>query len=108
MIQSKKSWTKIINSYQRSGLAKAEFYKKQNLRPNQFYYWCNKLRPDLKSELDSIKAKEALFLPIKTTKKESSFSITINSRLKIEFESLPEPLWIAKLLNSVGELNDQH
>jgi len=109
MINSKKSWQKIINSYQQSGLTKADFCKKQNLRPNQFYYWCNKFRPDLKSQQHVANAKNESFLPIKTSSiKEKSFSIKINDGVEIRFDTIPEPIWIAKLLNSVGELNDQH
>ena len=109
MINSTKSWLKIIHSYENSNLGKAEFCKKQNLRPNQFYYWCNKLRPDLKSEQHVATAKGEVFLPIKTSSKtEGSFSIKINNGIEIKFDSPPEPHWIARLLSSVGELNDQH
>ena len=106
--RSPSSWEKIIKHYEQSNLGKAEFCNKQNLRPSLFYYWCSKLRPDLKSKINVSRAKESLFLPIKTTKKEKSFSISLRNGIEIKFDSLSDPLWIAKLLKSVGELNDQH
>jgi hypothetical protein len=106
--KSSTSWEKIIRVYEQSNLGKAEFCHKQKISAGQFYYWCNKLRPDLKSEIHATREKESSFLPIKTIKKEETFTIKINNGFEIKFDSLPEATWIAKLLNSVEKLNDQH
>ena len=107
--KSPASWEKIIKVYEQSNLGKAEFCYKQKISAGQFYYWCNKLRPDLKSEQHVTVGKGESFLPVKTSKKyEESFSIKINNGIEIKFASFPEPLWIAQVLSSVGEANDQH
>ena len=108
--KSPSSWEKIIQAFEQSNLGKAEFCNKQKLSVSQFYYWCNKLRPDLKSEVHIARAnvRESSFLPIKTTTKNETFSIKVNNGIEIKFDSTPEPIWIAKLINSVGEQNDQH
>lgn len=107
--KSPASWEKIIKIYEQSNLGKAEFCYKQKISAGQFYYWCNKLRPDLKSEQHVTVGKGESFLPIRTSeKKEKQFSIKINNGIEIKFDSPPEPLWIAQLLNSVERLNDKH
>ena len=111
MLKSTKSpgsWKKIIKIYEQSNLEKSDFCKKHKLAASQFYYWCNKLRPDLKSQMHVSRSKESAFLPIKTTQKEKSFSIILSNGLKVKFDFLPEPSWIANLISSVGELHDQH
>lgn len=100
-----KSWTSIINSYEQSQLSKSKFCKQNKLRPSQFYYWCNKIRPDLKSELHSQRASKDSFIPIKSS--DAKFCVYLDG-IKLEFEKIPEVIWLAKLFKSVGELNDQH
>lgn len=108
--QSVKSWEKIILKYEESNLCKSDFCKELKISTEQFYYWCNKLRPDLKSEKHLLSAlpKKSDFLPIKTTIKNEGFSIKINSNMVIKFDELPEPNWMANLINSIGKQYDQY
>lgn len=103
-LKSKKSWLKIIESYEQSNLGKAEFCKENKLRVNQFYYWCNKLRPDLKSELHQIRMKGSSFIPIKQP--ESNFKFNLNG-VELSFAECPNPSWFAQLLKSMDS-HGQH
>ena len=106
--KSAKSWERIISAYDKSNLGKSDFCNENNLKPSIFYYWCNKLRPDLKSPEYTARSSSNPFLPVKTSSKNESFNITLENGLAIKFSSLPEPSWIAKLITSVENLNDQH
>ena len=85
MFNSEKSWQKIINSYEQSSLSKSDFCKENKIQVNQFYYWCNKLRPDLKSELHVKNSSTSCgsFIPIKQNNK--GFTVQING-IRLEFD----------------------
>ena len=104
MIKTEKSpqfWRKIIEGYESSGLSKADYCKSQKISKNKFYYWCAKLRPDLKSPKHTHQVSESSFIPIKSTRSEV-FTIILSSGLELKFDKLPDPNWIANLINSVA------
>ena len=105
-LKSLKSWEKIIFAFEKSNLGKSKFCKMNNLNLNHFYYWCNKLRPDLKSKAHISRPNYSLFLPAKTKNNDNSFCITLKKGQNVRFSSLPEPLWMAKFVKSFGNLND--
>jgi hypothetical protein len=106
-IKSTGSWTKVIKAYQKSGLSKSKYCSQNNIKVSQFFYWCNKLYPDLKSIEHSARAKKNDFLPVLSAVK-PSLAIELSNGLKVKFESIPEPIWLSKLLSSIGQINDQY
>jgi len=106
MDKSPAFWQKIIGVYEKSNLSKTEFCKEYNLPISRFYYWCGKLRPNLKSENHVNVSRKSSFLPIKTTSIEKSFCLTLSGGMEVHFDPLPEPTWLAKLIKSLGELHD--
>ena len=112
MFKSKKSsdsWRKIIQTYEQSNLSKSKFCFENKLQVTQFYYWCNKLRPDLKGDVNIDESKHLAFLPVKTSiEKNKSFSVNLKNGLKISFDSTPEASWVANLINSIDNFHDQY
>jgi hypothetical protein len=106
--KSSEFWKRMINVYSESNLSKANFCNENKLHKEQFYYWCNKLRPDLKTLPNTNKSNSSLFLPVKTSQKEKIFSIILTNGMKISFDSLPDPSWIASLIISVDNLYVKH
>jgi len=106
--RSSKSWNKIIDSYESSGMSKTKFCQSKNIPRPQFLYWCNKLRPNLKSQTHVKRAYSVSgtpFLPvIRTT--QAHFSITLGNGVKVSFDSAPEPKWLAELISSFGSSHD--
>ena len=106
-INAAKTWKKIIGLFEKGNLNKVQFCKKNGINLNHFYYWCNKLRPDLKSPIHADKSKNS-FIPITTNTKNESFTITLGDGPTINFSSMPEPSWIASLVLALGCLNDKY
>ena len=103
---NQKSWEKIIKAFANSNLSKRDFCNSKDIPKNKFYYWCNKIRPDLKSELHNTRGADSPFLPVKTKKIEKPLSVTINSKINLSFESLPDPAWLASLIINSGTIDD--
>lgn len=101
-------WKKIIKTYAESNLSKSDFCNENKIHKGQFYYWCTKLRPDLKTKPGISKLNSSLFLPVKTNNKEKFFSLTLSNGIKISFDSLPDPSWIANLIISVDNMHVKH
>ncbi len=106
--KSPEFWKKIIKTFAESNLSKADFCNENKLHKGQFYYWCTKLRPDLKAKPGITKSDNTLFLPIKTSQKEKMFSLILPNGMKISFDSLPDPSWIANLIISVDNMHVKH
>ena len=101
--RSPEKWLEIFKVYEKSNLGKAEFCKINDLSTPKFYYWCKKLRPDLKSEQHVERSSKTDFISIKATKANEVFSILIKDHMKIKFDSIPEPIWIAKLFTCIND-----
>lgn len=103
-------WKKVAEKYEHANLSKAEFCKQNKLPLKAFYYWCNKLRPDLKlqNNIAIDVDKNSLFLPVKKENCRKNIDIIFNGSTKLSFNSLPEPAWIANLLKSMDIQNVQH
>lgn len=106
--KSSKFWNKVIEGYESSGLSKAEYCKNQKLPANKFYYWCIKLRPDLKSSPLGNQSSKSEFIPFKATKVESPFTIIFNSGPELKFNSLPDPVWIANLISFAANVDAEY
>ncbi len=106
-LRPKEHWGRLVNLYAQSGLSKADFCRQQKISVVRFYYWCNLLRPELKSipqESTSIKDKsnEDLFLPIKTPLKTSNVRIKLQNGIELEFLSTPDSTWMATFICNLG------
>ncbi len=106
--KSSEFWKKMIKTYAESNLSKSDFCNENKIHKGQFYYWCTKLRPDLKAKSGMSKPNHSLFLPVKTSQKEKIFSLTLTNGSKISFDSLPDPSWIANLIISVDNMHVKH
>ena len=108
--KSPEFWKKIVKTYAESNLSKSDFCYENKIHKGQFYYWCTKLRPDLKAKPGpaTINSNDSLFLPVKTIQKEKIFSLTLPNGMKISFDSLPDPSWIANLIISVDNMHVKH
>ena len=100
-------WKRLIETYSKSGLSKIEFCRRQQINVEKFYYWCNKLRPDLNmanSQSTSSANKESaehLFLPIKRSEP-SNIKIKLQNGVELEFVSAPDSTWMANLIKDLG------
>lgn len=100
--QKQQFWINHIKNHQQSNLTQAEYCKQHNINNKSFSSQKSQLSKNI------INQTESLFLPLQTAKKNNSFSIKINNGMEIKFDSIPEPIWIAKLLNSIDESHDQY
>lgn len=108
--KSPSSWSKIVDDYSSSGLGKAEYCKLNKLNVNQFYYWCAKLRPDLKSLQFSSNTSSSDFVAVKTpvATKQVSFSIKLSTGLEINFDTLPDTTWMANFITTLVSAHEKH
>lgn len=102
--KSSDSWTKTILAYENSNLTKAEFCNKNNIPTNKFYYWCNKLRPDLKYDINIETSESSSFLPIKSSNfiENQEISIYFNNGTRVKFDKIPSSKWVADLISSMS------
>ena len=108
--KSPSSWSKIVNDYESSGLGKAEFCKLNKVNVNQFYYWCAKLRPDLKTLQFSNSNSKSDFISIKEpiVSAPASFSMKLSSGLELHFDNLPDTTWVANLISTLASSHEKH
>ena len=104
-LRSKQNWDKLVELYQKSGLSKADFFRSQKITEGQYYYYAkfhrNKIQAqDLSTTLPMVQ--KSNFIPMVSQKE---FKITINNSIGLTFDSLPEPIWIANLIKSIGNFN---
>jgi len=105
--RSREQWERIINLYAQSGQTKADFCRQQKISVLRFYYWCNLLRPDVKSffqESNTVLKKhdEDFFIPIKTPPTTSNVRIKLQNGIELEFLSMPDSTWMATFICNLG------
>lgn len=104
-LRSKQQWDKFVELYQKSGLSKADYLRSQKITDGQYYYYAKFHRNKIQAA-DSVTSMPVVqkqnFIPM-ISKKE--FKIKINDSIGLTFDSLPEPVWMANLIKSIGDLH---
>ena len=102
-LRSKQNWGKLIELYQKSGLTKAEFLRSQKITEGQYYYYAKFHRNKIQESTNSLPViHKTNFIPMVSQKE---FKIKINNSILLTFDSLPEPIWMANLIKSVGDFH---
>jgi hypothetical protein len=98
-LKLRSNWQQLMDRYRRSGLTKAEFCKSQKIPAHSFFYY-QKFHRSSQSQLPQKTSQ--LFIPL-VEKKE--FTLRINNAISLSFEEVPDALWMASFVKSLGELH---
>lgn len=96
-LKVKQNWQHFFELYLKSGLTKANFCRTQKMAPSRFFYYA-KLHRQSQSPKES--SPSNLFLPLVGKK---DFTIKINNKVELSFESIPDALWMANFVKSLGD-----
>lgn len=96
-LKVKQNWQHFYDLYLKSGLTKADFCRSQKIAQSKFFYFAKLHREPSSSKQSS---SSNLFLPVVSKK---DFVIKINNKVELSFESLPDALWMANFIRSLGE-----
>ncbi len=96
-LRLKSHWQQLMDQYRKSGLTKAEFCRSQKIQSHTFYYY-QKLHQSPPAQTPS-KASQ-LFVPVV---EKCNFAIRINDTLNLSFETIPDAVWMANFVRSLGE-----
>lgn len=104
-LRSKQTWDNFIERYQKSGLTRADFLRSQKITESQYYYYAkfhrNKVQPQESTNTLPV-VQKSNFIPMVSQKE---FRITINNSIGLTFDSIPEAIWLANLIKSIGNFN---
>lgn len=90
-------WLNHIEAANESGLSLVEYARTNNLKAQHLYQW----RSALKNESISV-ATETQFTRVVTTTPAASNQLTLRTaNVALEFDTLPDALWLAAVLSSV-------
>jgi len=96
-LKVKQNWQKFFDLYLKSGLTKADFCRSQKIAQSKFFYFAKLHRESSASKPSS---PSNLFLPVVSKK---DFTIKINNKVELSFESLPDAIWMASFIKSLGD-----
>ena len=105
-INSNKSrkWKSLVNSFKRSSLSKAKFCEKNSISKSRLNYWILKFKIE---EEEGSSTSQGSFVSLNKVPEDSNIKITLNDSLVIEFDNLPDPIWMKDLLTNMAS-NAQH
>lgn len=96
-LKVKQKWLHFYDLYLKSGMTKTDFCRSQKMPCSRFFYFA-------KLHRDSVATKtisgSALFMPV-TGKKD--FTIKINNKVELSFDSIPDAHWMASFVKSLGD-----
>lgn len=104
-LRLKQNWDNFIERYEKSGLSRADFLRSQKITEGQYYYYAKFHRNKIQAQESSTTlpvVQKSNFIPMVSQKE---FKITISNSIGLTFDSLPEPIWIANLIKSIGNFN---
>ena len=96
-LKVKQNWLHFYDLYLKSGLTKADFCRSQKIAQSKFFYLA-KLHRDSSTPKQS--SPSNLFMPVVSKK---DFTIKINNKVELAFESIPDALWMANFIRSLGD-----
>ncbi len=93
-LKIKQNWQRLFDQYQKSGMTKADFCRSQGIAQSRFFYYAKYHRESPLAD------KSNLFVPLAAQK---NFTIKINNSVCLSFEAVPDALWMANFVKSLGE-----
>ena len=97
--KAQKFWKHHIEKFQSSGLTQVQYCKKNGLNKSSFSAQkCELKRSGLLQKKSSRELTN--FIGVKGPK---SFSITLNSGVSLQFDSIPDALWLRKFLGNTHD-----
>jgi hypothetical protein len=96
-LKVKQNWQHFYDLYLKSGLTKVDFCRSQKLTQSRFFYFAKLHRDPSPSKQSS---SSNLFLPLVSKK---DFTIKINNKVELSFESIPDARWMANFVKSLGD-----
>lgn len=96
-LKVKQNWQHFYDLYLKSGLTKTDFCRSQKMAQSKFFYFAKLHR---ESSPPKPSSSTNLFLPVVSKK---DFTIKINNKVELSFESLPDALWMANFVKSLGD-----
>ena len=86
-------WQKLIREQERSGKSAGQWCKERGMRPNQFYYWRQRVRgvelPD-----------EGRFIPVGTA--EGRVELEVGEKIRVKISSNFDEIALKRLLGVLG------
>lgn len=104
-LRLKQNWDNFIERYEKSGLTRADFLRSQKITEGQYYYYAKFHRNKIQAQESATTlpvVQKSNFIPMVSQKE---FKITINNSIGLTFDSIPEAVWIANLIKSIGNFN---
>lgn len=96
-LKVKQNWQNFFDLYLKSGQSKTDFCRSQKMTQSKFFYFAKLHRDSVPSKQSS---SSNLFLPVVSKK---DFTIKINNKVELSFESLPDAHWMANFVKSLGD-----
>ena len=96
-LKLKSNWQQLMDQYRKSGLSKIEFCRSQKIPTHTFFYY-QKIHRSSESQIP--KKNVQLFIPLIEKK---DFNIRINNTISLSFETVPDAVWMASFVKSLGD-----
>lgn len=106
-LERREFWQKHVRLWRASGMTQADYCRTHGLKNHRLTYY--KLQDDKHSSATApshgakVSRAEKLFLPIKMPSPVGgSIRVTLENGVTMEFENNSDPVWIGKILGSIG------
>ncbi len=102
--RTKAEWKKLVKEYENSGLSQRDFAQSKDILFTTFQsrVWRVRQQSSKKKETGNVvPAKFVEVSPLATKSNEKGVRVKVNG-IWLEFSSLPEPCWLAKLISQTS------
>jgi len=95
LTEKQQYWSDTLQLAEQSGHSLAEYARLNNIPPQKLYQWRSTLK---KQETTTEISTESHFTRVVSTTTLSSLSVQLPN-VQLRFSTLPDPVWLAELLN---------